>query len=405
MPLYRYIAKERDGKTIQGSIETTSLQSAADALRERKLLIIEIEEEKKKLVLKASMSVLNRIRSKDIVLFSRQLAVMMSANVPLVRGLRVLMRQTDSINLKIVLSQIADDVEGGTRLSRALARHPKVFSPYFYHMVTSGETTGKIDEVLNTLADQMEKDYDLRSRLKGSMIYPAFIFSALIVIGTLMMIFVIPRFVEVLRQSGQALPLPTRMLIWLSWLFSTKWWLLLGIAIGCVVAVTVYRRTKEGERVFDEIKIRLPIFGSIYQKIYLTRLLQSLAGLIKSGVPITQSLKIGGDIVGNAVYRDVTYATIKEVEVGNSIATVYGRNPMVPPMVAHMMRVGEETGRIDFILEKLGAFYNREVENSVKNLITLLEPTIFLFLGIAAAIFVLGILLPVYQLSTGGFAG
>lgn len=402
MPIFQYKARDDQGRPMTGAVEATDLQSAAELLREKRLLIVDIEEQRKKIVFKTSINLFNTVKIREVVVFSRQLAVMVSANVPLVRALRLIGKQTDSIALKLVVSQVADDVEGGARLSRALSRHPKVFTPFFVHMVTSGETTGKIDEVLNSLADRLEKDYDLRSRLKGSMIYPGFIMGALIVIGSLMMIFVIPKFVEVLIQSGQALPLPTRILIGGSHIMRGWWWAILIVLVGGTVGAVGWRRTAAGERSMDEWKLRLPIFGSIYQKIYLTRLTESLSSLIHSGVPLTQALKIASNIVGNAVYRDLTLETVKEVEVGQSIANVYSRSPHVPPMVSHMMRIGEETGRLDFVLAKLGEFYNREVENSVKNLMTLMEPLIFVILGIGALILVLGILLPVYQLSSGG---
>lgn len=396
---FHYRAKDGEGRTLEGVVEAPNQQAAEQVLREKKLLIISILEERKKVYLKLSMNILSRVKARDLVLFSRQLSVMESANVPLVRALRILTHQTDSVHFKVVISQIADDVEGGARLSRALARHPKVFSSYFIHMLTSGETTGKLDEVLNVLADQLEKDYDLRSRLRGSMIYPGFIFSTLIVIGTVMMIFVVPKFSEILLQGGQALPLPTRILIGISNFLNQQWWLLLILIIGLIGGLVLFRRTEMGKRTWDELKLRLPVFGKIFQRIYLTRLTQSLSGLIQSGVPLTQALRITAEIVGNEAYRSVTLKTVKEVEVGNSIANLYAKDRNTPPMVAHMMRVGEETGRLDFVLERLSKFYNREVENAVKNLMTLLEPIIFLILGAGAAVLVVGILLPIYQMS------
>jgi len=399
MPVYDYKAKDNAGASITGAVEAPNDIVAQDTLKERGLTVVTLNERKRNTLFQSSLGFFNRVPKKDVVLFARQLAVMISATVPIVQSLRILVKQTSNITFKIIISEIADEVDGGAKLSSSLARYPQAFSDFFIYMVRSGETTGKLDETLNYLADQQEKDYDLEGKIRGAMIYPTFILGAMVIIGVLMMIFVIPKLTDALVAGGAELPFATKMLMATSSFLTHFWWLMIAI-IGIVVAVLrVYLKTPAGRRLFDLIKFRLPVFGGIFEKIYLVRFSRSFSTLIASGIPVTKSLEIVADVIGNVIYKELTLQTIEEVEAGNSIASVLVQSKIVPPMLPQMMIVGEQTGKLDLILDKLAAFYAKELENLVANLVSIIEPLILVVMGVAVAGIVMAILLPMYNLS------
>jgi len=254
--------------------------------------------------------------------------------------------------------------------------------------------------VTETSAQQKARDYDLESKIRGAMIYPAFIIGGLLIVGTLMMIFVIPQLTSVLTETGVDLPVSTRILIGTSNFFSNFWWLILALGVAVTVSVRLIIHTPQGRLYWDTIILRLPIFGKLFQKIILVRFARSLYTLTTGGVALTKSLEITADVVGNAVYRQIILQTVAEVEDGNSIATVFLRSKHVPIMVSQMLNLGEKTGRIDDILEKLANFYSRDVNNMVANLVTLLEPLIMMLMGVAVGGLVSAIILPMYNLAS-----
>lgn len=400
MAVFDYKAKDQDGNTVLGAVEAPTENVASDVLKEKNLILLSLTERRRTTLFQASIPFLNRVKTRDVVIFARQLAVMISATVPIVQALRILTRQTENVTFKIIISEIADEVDGGAKLSSSLARYPQVFSDFFVHMIRSGETTGRLDETLNYLADQQEKDYDLRSKIRGALTYPLFILFGIAVVGVVMMIFVIPRLTAIILESGVELPLSTKILIFVSSFFSTKWWILLILLVALIVGYRMYWRTESGRMRIDQVKLRFPVFGSIFRRIYLTRFSQGLATLLQSGIPLTRSLEIVADIIGNRVYRNLTLKTIKEIEDGNPISTIFSQSHEVPALLSQMMNVGEQTGRLDQILSKLADFFSREVENDVKNLVTLIEPLILMMLGVAVGVLVSAILLPIYNIST-----
>lgn len=400
MAVYTYKAKDKFGNSIIGAVEAPSDAVATDMLKEKELIVISLAERRKTTLLQSSLPFFNRVKMRDVVIFARQLSVMMTASVPIVQGLRILTRQTENVTFKIIISEIADEVDGGAKFSAALARYPQVFSNFYINMVRSGETTGRLDETLNYLADQQEKDYDLQSKIRGALIYPVFIISGMLVMGVGMMIFVVPKLVDILKETGAELPITTKILIGASNFLVNDWWMILAIIILAIVLFRLIVRSATGRERFDTLKLRMPVFGSVYRKVYITRLARSMSTLLGSGVPLPQSLEIVADVVGNAVYKKLTLSTIKEVEDGNPLSTTFGQSPLVPPMLSQMMNVGEQTGRLDYVLGKLADFFAKEVENGVNSLVTLIEPIILIVLGVGVGLLVSAILLPIYNATT-----
>ncbi|MDD5290566.1 MAG: type II secretion system F family protein [Patescibacteria group bacterium] len=400
MAIFKYKALDADKKVAEGLIEAVNEKMAADTLQERGLSIVSIKkhsEGKKEIKF---LTILNRVKGKDLVVFSRQFSVMISANVALVQALKILIDQTENITLKMIISEMVDEVDSGLRLSDALAKRPKVFSAFYINVIKSGETSGKLDEVLSYLADEMEKDYDMTSKIRGAMIYPAFVLSGLGVVGVVMMVFVVPKLTGILTETGATLPLATRLLIGTSDFLSAYWWLLLVILVGIAIGLKFYIKSPAGKRQFDLLKLRMPIFGNLFKRIYLVRFTRSMNTLIMGGVTITKSLKIASEVVGNEIYKELIDRTSQAVEDGDSISSVFVESREIPKMVSQMMAIGEKTGKMDVILGRITDFYSREINNVVANLMTLMEPIIMVIMGVAVGVMVAAIILPMYNLAS-----
>lgn len=400
MPIFEFQAKKKDGSSFTGTVEAPNEEAVFKLLSDKQYYPLVVRKKSKGIGGNINITFLTRIKVKDLVIFARQLAVMSEATVPLVQALRILVDQTENEKLKKIIADVGDEVDGGSKFSQALAKHEKVFGNFFISMIRSGETSGRLDEVLNYLADQQEKDYDLMSKVRGAMIYPAFIISSLIVVGFVMMIFVVPKMTDILTQAGSELPLPTKILIFTSDFMVSYWWLVLGGMVGLAVGLKFGIRNKKFKKLWDLLQLKVPVFGNLLQRIYLVRVTRSLVTLVQGGVPLPQALEITSAIVGNQVYRDLLDETKKEVDDGNPLASVFLRSKHVPAMVSQMMNLGEQTGRLDQVLSKLTDFYSREIENLVANLVSLIEPMIMIIMGVAVGGMVAAIILPMYSVAT-----
>ncbi|MBI5134910.1 type II secretion system F family protein [Candidatus Uhrbacteria bacterium] len=401
MSLYNYRAKSPKGDYVEGIVEGSTDESAVSILRDKDLTIISLVVRKEG-ILEGSggggFKFFGGVKMKDLVVFSRQLSVMMAASVPIVQALHILMEQTQNKPLKKIVVQMADDVDGGMKLSEALTRHPGTFSDFFISMVKAGEASGKLDETLNYLADQSERDYELASKIKGAMMYPAFIVCAMIVVGFIMMIFVVPQLTQMLVESGAELPLMTRALIATSKILQGYWWLVALAAAGAFAALRSLINTPNGRLLFDELKVKTPIFGKLFATIYLVRFTRSLSTLMGGGVPLAQAMEIVANVIGNAVWKKMLIDTTTAVREGNTIASQVMNNPNFPQSVAHMVAIGEQTGRLEEILKTLTSFYSKEINTLVDGLISLIEPVIMVVMGVAVGGMVAAILMPMFSL-------
>lgn len=396
MATFRYRAKSRRGEILSGRVEAANSKLAQEVLEERNLQIILLQP------LRGGIRIpifKERVKARDIVIFFRQLSTLAGANVPLVRALRTLCEQTVNSELKRVLVQVSDEVEAGTKLSLAFSKHPHIFSSFFISMVKSGETAGRLSEVLNYLADQTEKEYDLVAKVRGAMMYPAFIVAGMIIVGIIMLIFVIPQLTAVLIESGAKLPLTTRMLIGTSEITKHYWWLMLIVLIAGGVLFHLALRRPPFRARFDKFKLRVPFVGSIFQKIAIARLTRSLQILLSGGVDLVGALDVVAQVVGNAYYKELIDETKREVADGNSVTAVLEQSPLIPPMVSQMLAVGEESGQFTSVLEKLTSFYTREVDNAVSTLVSVIEPLLMVIIGLGVGVVVASIILPMYQLA------
>ncbi|MFH1232444.1 MAG: type II secretion system F family protein [Patescibacteria group bacterium] len=397
MSTFKYKALDKNKKIVAGLLEVASKEFAEETLKEKDLLIIELKELSSRRL--SGMTILERVSGKDLVIFSRQFAIMISANMAIVQSLKIIVDQTASLKLKNIILKVATEVDGGAKLSDALANWPDVFSNFYVSVVRSGETSGKLDEILNYLADEMEKDYDMMNKIKGAMIYPVFVLCGLIVVGMVMMIYVVPKLTNILSEGGAELPITTKILIGTSNFLASYWIIILLASVVIFFGLRFYTSKPTGKKQIDYLKLKLPIFGKLFQLIYLVRFTRSMNTLIVSGITISDSLKVVAGVVNNKIYQELIEQTILAVNEGNSISSVFSKSNEIPKMVSQMINIGERTGKLDVILDRITVFYGRAIANTIANLMTLMEPVIMVVMGIAVGIMVAAIILPMYNLA------
>ena len=396
---FNYQARTKKGEIQAGVVEASSKEAAILLLQKYGLYITYLEEVKVPFYA-WEVKIFKRISLRDIVLFSRQLSIMFSSRVSLVEALVTIASQTKNLEFRERILDLSREVEGGSAFSKALSRHPQIFSSFYISMVKSGETSGKLSESLSYLADHLEREYHLVSRLQGAMIYPSLVIMVASVVLLLMIFFVIPQLTKVFQEAGQPLPIVTQLVIGLS-LFLRKWgFLFIGLLAGLVIFVLRYIKTLEGKENFDKISLRLPLIGDLLKMVYLSRLAENLSTLISGGLPIAQALETTGEVVGNTVYKEIIFLTRDEVRKGEPISSVLRRYPEAfPPMFCQMTLVGEKTGTLEKTLLNVVDFYQKEVNMSIDNLLSILEPVLIIFLGVIVAGLMVSVLLPLYRMT------
>ena len=395
---FNYQARTQEGQIQTGAIEASSREAALSLLQKYGLYVTFLEVTKVSFYAK-KIEIFQRISNKDVVVFSRQLAIMFKSNVPVVEALQTLSEQTKNQNFKEKILKIAEKVEGGTPLSASLSSYPKIFSPFYTNIVKSGEASGKLSEVLGYLADHSEKEYNFYSKVISAMIYPLFVFFVFLIILILMVVFVIPQLSQVLGETGQELPQLTRMVIAFSNFLRRWWWVFILFFLGLGIFAFKFLRTKEGKKIVDKLFLKLPLLGEFFKKIYLSRLAENLSTLISSGLPIVRALEITGEIVGNNTYKTIILKTLDGVKRGEPMSLIFLRYPeFFPPLFIQMTVVGERTGQLDSALMSIVNFYQNDVERTLDSFISLLEPILIIGLGVIVAGLVLSILLPIYRI-------
>jgi len=396
---FNYQTRTKEGEIVAGTIEASSKEAAINILQKHGFYItyLEITEPP---VYARQIKIFQKTSLKDIVLFSRQLSIMFSSKVSLVEALNTIAVQIKNLEFREIILDILKEVEGGSPLSKALERHPQIFSPFYIAMVKSGETAGKLSQSLNYLADHLEREYHLTSRVMGAMLYPALVVLVILVVLFVMMFYIIPQLTKVLEETGQALPLVTQLIIKLSILLR-KWGVFLFVFfVILVISFQRYIKTSEGKKNLDKIFLRLPLIGSSLKMVYLSRFAENLSTLVSGGLPIAQALETTGEIVGNTVYKEIIFLARDEVRKGENISSVLQGYPEIfPPVFCQMTLVGEKTGTLDKTLLNLVDFYQKEVDRNIENLFSVLEPLLIVFLGLIVAGLMLAVLLPLYKMT------
>lgn len=400
--LFRYQAVDAAQTPREGTIDAVTIDVAINSLQHRGYTVASIVPlAEAQSVFNIRLTFLERVSNKEIVIFSRQIATLFEAQVSALRVFRLLASETENPLLGRILTDIADDLQGGSSISNALAQHPDLFSPFYVSMVKAGEEAGKLDSAFNYLADYLDRTYEVVSKARNALIYPAFVITTFIAVMMLMLTLVIPRISEIIVNSGQDIPIYTRIVIGVSSFFTNYIALILFFLAALGFFAWRFKRTTVGTRAFDELKLAIPYVGVLYEKLYLSRISDNLATMLASGISMVQALEITSEVVDNEVYKEVLNNTITDVKGGKSFSDALAEYPEIPGVLTQMVKVGEETGNLGSILETLAKFYRREVNTAVDTLINLIEPAMIVLLGLGVGILLAAVLIPIYNIAGG----
>lgn len=395
---FTYKVRDKSGQIIEGELDADNTSVVASKLREMGYIPVSIDK-KDGGGLKRDITIGgNKVKTKDLAIFSRQFATMINSGLSLLRSLNILAEQTESKKLAETIKEVRNDVETGGSLSASLAKHPKIFSELYVAMVKAGESGGNLDSTLLRIASTIEAQVALTQKIKSAMTYPIVVFSLVLIIVSAMLIFVVPMFKKLYDELGGKLPAPTQMLIGVSEIVKNYWWLLALLAVGFTMGLKAWKKTERGRMIWDTFLIKVPIFGPLFHKVALARFTRTLAELIRSGVPILESLEIVSQTVGNKVISKAILDVQQSVREGESIARPLLDHSVFPPMVVQMIAVGEETGAIDTMLEKIADFYDQEVAAAVDSLTSLIEPLLIAVMGASVGAMVIALYMPMFNI-------
>lgn len=398
---YTYRVRGRDGKIVKGTLEADNRNLVIDALLRQQYTILEIKEDKDKEATQKNalnFSWFEKVTINDISLFTRQLSTMVGAGLPIVRSFNILEKQTQNSLLRKIAGQVQEDLEGGLALNEALGRHPKTFSPMYVSMVQAGETGGALDTVLDRLADTLERDREINSKIKSASVYPILVMSVAILVVVFILMFVMPSFVESYASSGTELPAFTQFFLNISYFLKDYFLLLILGIIVLVFVLKAWGRTSQGRLFFDTMYLKMPIVGKAVSRIAVSRFTRILGTLIKSGVPILQALEVLEGVVGNRVIGDAIGQARESIREGQSIAVPLAATGVFEPMVSQMIAIGEETGALDDMLERMSVFYDNEVTLAVDAMLKSMEPVMIIFVAGIIGMIIIATYLPVFNI-------
>ena len=398
MPIYVWAGKNKKGRSIKGELETADERIARIRLKKRNVEVTKLKLKPKDLFENISF-MQPKVTNKDLVIFTRQFSTMIDAGLPLVQGLNILGEQTENKTFRNMLKRITKDVEGGSTLSDALSKHPKVFDSLFVNLVAAGEVGGILDTILQRLASYIEKAEKLKSQIKGAMTYPIAVVSIAVIVIAVIMVFVIPVFQDMFSSFGKALPVPTQIVVNMSNFTKKNIHYMIAGLIVFVWIFRRYRRTTSGKKNIDSILLKLPIFGELIKKVAVARFTRTLGTMVSSGVPILDALEITAKTAGNVIVEEVIFDARSSIAEGQTIAEPLSETDIFPGMVTQMISVGESTGSLDTMLEKIADFYDDEVDATVSAMTSLLEPLLMLFLGGSIGGLVIAMYLPIFQMA------
>jgi type IV pilus assembly protein PilC len=397
---FKYNARNQEGELQTGFVEAANSNAAVNILKSHNLFVLSLESAEKRHWYNDISDFFNRIKTRDLMIFTRQFATLIEAQMPLTNALDSLFRQTKNPLLKEAIMEIRDDVESGLSLSQALERQNHIFSDFYVNMIRTAEVVGRLEESMLYLADYLDKETVWEGRLKNAMIYPAFLVIAFFIVAGIMVTIVFPQLQPVFAESNTPLPLITHILLGSGNFVARWWWAILVIFALFIFMLIDYLRTNEGRAMWHELSIRLPVFGDLFKKIYIARFAELTSVLIKGGVPLTQALEISSHAVGNVVYRDILHAIAERVKAGAQLSSLlFEVEYYFPPMVAQMAAVGESSGKLSETLSRVSSFYTREVNDLLDNLVELIQPILIVSIAVFVGLLFAALLIPIYNLS------
>jgi len=397
--LFTYKAIDNSGEKKEGTVEAVNIEIAISSVQKRGLVLSSIEPfEKNKF--KGVVIFGGRVNNKEIVILSRQLATLFDAQVSALRVFKLLASEMENPVLRKALTEIADDLQGGSSISKALSKHPKIFSSFYVNMVKAGEETGKLNDTFIYLADYLDRTYEVVSKARNALIYPAFVLGVFVAVMSLMFTTVVPKIAAILIDSGQELPIYTKIVIGLSNFLVDYGLFILAALIVAGYFTVRYARTGAGAYALDRFKFSVPYVGALYRKLYLSMIADNMHTMVLSGIPMLRAIEITSTVVGSEVYRQILGETLIAVKGGSSLSASLSQYPDVPSIMVQMIKVGEETGELGNILKTMAKFYQREVMNAVDTLVDLIEPIMIVLLGVGVAILLASVLMPIYNIAS-----
>lgn len=397
MQNFRYSAFDQDGERLNGEIEAASLSQAGQLLKDKGLIITNLEE-KKEFELAQFFSLFRGVPTQEKIVFTRQLATMISSGLPIVSALKILENQARNVNFKKALNDIIINIDSGGSLSASIEKHPRIFNNLYRSLIKAGEASGKLDEIMNRLADNMEKDAQFKSKTQGALVYPAVIVVVMFGVFAIMMVFVIPRLADLYKEIGAELPITTKLLLATSSFATNFWWAVILLSIGLILLFRKAVQTTQGRYILDDTTLKFPIIGKLLKETQLTSFTRTLSLLVKSGIPIISALEISQDTLSNIRFKEGIAASIAQIEKGKGLSESLRNFQQFPPILPEMMAVGEQTGKLDEVLEKVSTYFENEATNLANNLATALEPIIMVTLGVVVGFLVISLILPIYSL-------
>jgi type IV pilus assembly protein PilC len=399
--IFHYICVSQDGTKLEGNIDSLNFDTAVADLQKRGLTVVRLDEKKGDVeVGSLHFAFKKKVEQKDIVIFSRQIATLFEAGVSALKAFRLLAVENDNPTLKEQLTIVSDDIERGTSLSNALEKQPNLFTSFYVNMVRSGEESGKLNQTFLYLADYLDREYELRQKTKKALTYPIFVIATFIVIMIVMFVFIIPKMSAMFAEQGAELPLVTRIVLGISDFFLNYGLYLLPLLVAGGWFLYRYSKTPEGGYKIDTWKLKIPVIKNLYQKIFLARLADNMNTMLTSGVPIVRSIEITAEVVDNLYYRELLLRVSNKVQNGTAFSKALYEEESIPNILIQMVRIGEETGELGYILKNLATFYKREVDTAIDNVIGLIEPAMIVGLGLGVGVLVASVLLPMYSLSS-----
>ncbi|MCR4334267.1 MAG: type II secretion system F family protein [Patescibacteria group bacterium] len=399
--LFNYKAIDQDGGEKQGSIDAINLDVAIASLQRRGFVISSIKGDEEGGIFKRNLSFFDRVSNKDVVILSRQMATLFEAQVSALRVFRLLSAETENAFLRKTLEEVSSDLQGGSSISNALAKHPKVFSEFYINMVKSGEESGRLDETFLYLADYLDRTYEVSSKARNALIYPAFVVFTFITVMVLMLTLVIPKISGILKESGQTIPIYTEVILGISDFFVNYGLILAAIVVIGSFFLWRFIQTDAGRLSLDRFKISIPFVSVLYKKLYLARISDNMNTMLLSGIPMIRVLELTSSVIDNQVYKNILENALELVKGGSSVSEALSRNNEIPGIMIQMMKIGEETGELGNILKTLAKFYTREVNNAVDTLVDLIEPVMIVMLGLGVGFLLAAVLIPIYNISAG----
>lgn len=399
MAKFKYTSRTKQGELQTGFVEAANRETATGILVGHELFLLSIETVEKPAWYAPFLDLFQRVRQTDLMIFTRQFATLLEAKISLGDSLKNVYRQTRNLALKEVVSELSSDIDSGLSLSQAMDRHRNVFSDFYVSMVRSAEVTGRLEEVIGFMADYLEKESGLISKVRNALIYPALIIGLFIVVVGIMVGLVFPQLEPIFLEANVSLPFYTQILL-SSGTFVAEWWpAIIIILVLFSIVFLDYAKSPEGKIVIDEVLLRLPVIGDLYKKMYVARFAESSSVLVRGAIPIAQALEISGHTIGSIVYRDILHEVAESVRGGQLMSQSLAQyENYFPPLVSQMVSVGESTGKLETLLSRVSDFYTKEVDNLVSNLVELIQPTLMIGIGVLVAILFASVLLPIYSL-------